>query len=284
VANTLTVNFSDTSTNSPTSWSWNFGDGTSSTQRNPSHAYAAAGSYSVTLSATNAGGSDGETKLVNVSPPALTTYVSDSFSRTVANGWASATSTGGAYTLDGTSSNFSVGSGMGTIVAPSAGANRAALLNSVSATSVDITFRVRVNKLPSGGNLYIYGEARRNASNAYRPKLIILPNGTVQVHAGVVVNNTESALGSPVTVAGLSYTANSWLWLHAQVSGTNSTTIRIRTWLDGQAEPATWQYSATNSTAALQTAGSVGLRCYVSGGISNAPLTLNFDDYMVTTP
>ncbi len=58
----LTVNFTDLSSGSPTSWSWNFGDGGTSTAQNPSHAYAAAGSYNVTLTATNACGSDGETK------------------------------------------------------------------------------------------------------------------------------------------------------------------------------------------------------------------------------
>ncbi len=58
----LTVNFTDLSTGSPTSWSWNFGDGGTSTAQNPSHVYAAAGSYNVTLTATNACGSDPEVK------------------------------------------------------------------------------------------------------------------------------------------------------------------------------------------------------------------------------
>jgi serine protease len=58
----LTVTFTDASTNSPTSWAWTFGDGGTSTAQNPSHVYAAAGSFTVTLTATNAYGSDGETK------------------------------------------------------------------------------------------------------------------------------------------------------------------------------------------------------------------------------
>jgi PKD repeat protein len=53
----LTTQFTDTSAGSPTSWSWLFGDGTSSTERHPQHVYQAAGSYTVTLTATNAGGS-----------------------------------------------------------------------------------------------------------------------------------------------------------------------------------------------------------------------------------
>ena len=46
----------------PTSWSWTFGDGGTSTAQNPSHTYTAAGTYTVTLTASNAFGSDGETK------------------------------------------------------------------------------------------------------------------------------------------------------------------------------------------------------------------------------
>ncbi len=58
VITNLSVAFTDTSTNTPTSWSWNFGDGNTSTLQNPTHVYAGQGTYSVVLTATNAGGSD----------------------------------------------------------------------------------------------------------------------------------------------------------------------------------------------------------------------------------
>ncbi len=58
----LTVNFTDQSSNSPTSWNWNFGDGNSSNQQNPGHTYQNAGSYTVALTATNSHGQDTETK------------------------------------------------------------------------------------------------------------------------------------------------------------------------------------------------------------------------------
>ncbi|MDH2445425.1 PKD domain-containing protein [Amnibacterium sp. CER49] len=53
----LPVALTDTSTGSPTSWSWDFGDGGTSTVQDPSHTYATAGTYPVTLTATNATGS-----------------------------------------------------------------------------------------------------------------------------------------------------------------------------------------------------------------------------------
>jgi len=61
-ATPLTVAFTDASTGSPTSWSWTFGDGGTSTAQNPSHVYGSANSYTVSLTATNAAGSDTETK------------------------------------------------------------------------------------------------------------------------------------------------------------------------------------------------------------------------------
>lgn len=57
-----TICFTDLSTNSPTSWAWTFGDGGTSTSQNPCHTYSSVGTFSVTLTATNASGSDSETK------------------------------------------------------------------------------------------------------------------------------------------------------------------------------------------------------------------------------
>jgi parallel beta-helix repeat protein len=58
----LTVTFTDQSANTPTTWAWDFGDGGNSDAQNPEHIYANAGSYTVTLTATNATGSDAEIK------------------------------------------------------------------------------------------------------------------------------------------------------------------------------------------------------------------------------
>ena len=52
----LPVQFTDTSTGSPTEWNWSFGDGTYSTTRNPVHIFTASGPYTIRLNATNAGG------------------------------------------------------------------------------------------------------------------------------------------------------------------------------------------------------------------------------------
>ena len=62
-----TVCFTDQSQNVPTSWSWNFGDGVgTSTQQNPCYTYTADGVYNVTLTVTNANGTDFITQTVNI--------------------------------------------------------------------------------------------------------------------------------------------------------------------------------------------------------------------------
>ncbi|MEK6373094.1 MAG: PKD domain-containing protein [Acidobacteriota bacterium] len=49
-----TVSFTDQSSGSPTQWFWWFGDGATSTTRNPQHAYATPGTYTITVQVWNA--------------------------------------------------------------------------------------------------------------------------------------------------------------------------------------------------------------------------------------
>ncbi len=64
-----TVTFSDLSNNIPTSWSWTFEGGTpaTSTEQNPTVTYSEPGDYTVTLTVTNAYGTDTETKTEYIS-------------------------------------------------------------------------------------------------------------------------------------------------------------------------------------------------------------------------
>jgi len=86
-----TVSFTDISSNLPTSWSWTFTGGTpsSSTQQNPTVTYSTAGTYTVTLTATNSFGSDGETKTayITVGTGGTQTIFSEDFEGSFPGSW-----------------------------------------------------------------------------------------------------------------------------------------------------------------------------------------------------
>lgn len=73
----LAVQFTDLSTGVINSWSWNFGDGNTSTLQNPVYTYTIPSNYTVSLTATNAGGPTTMTKIgyIRVFTPAE--YISE---------------------------------------------------------------------------------------------------------------------------------------------------------------------------------------------------------------
>jgi polygalacturonase/PKD repeat protein len=65
----LTVNFYDTSSNSPASWAWTFGDGIgTSAMQDPGYTYDYPGTYTVTQIVANTAGSSTNTGTITVSP------------------------------------------------------------------------------------------------------------------------------------------------------------------------------------------------------------------------
>ncbi|MEY3835978.1 MAG: hypothetical protein RI989_1406 [Bacteroidota bacterium] len=69
------VAFTNTSIGTPTSYLWNFGDGQTSTLANPTHTYATSGTFTVTLTVTNAAGNNTTTSSIVVQ--ASVTYYAD---------------------------------------------------------------------------------------------------------------------------------------------------------------------------------------------------------------
>jgi PKD repeat protein len=86
----LTVQFTDTSTNSPDGWSWTFGDGdeTNATEQNPVHTYHDNGTYTVSLVARNLTGSNTVTKTdyIRVGPVSQYTLINGTYTVVIFNG------------------------------------------------------------------------------------------------------------------------------------------------------------------------------------------------------
>ncbi len=70
----MTVAFTDTTTGAATSWAWDFGDGAASTEQSPTHEFASTGTFTVTLTAANAGGSTTSSTTVTSYLPAVAAF------------------------------------------------------------------------------------------------------------------------------------------------------------------------------------------------------------------
>ncbi len=86
----LTVNFTDQSTNNPTTWNWSFDGGSPSTAsvQNPTVTYNTPGTYAVTLTASNAAGANTETKTTYITVTQGTLAPIANFSSNVTTGTA----------------------------------------------------------------------------------------------------------------------------------------------------------------------------------------------------
>ena len=260
-------------------YSWNWGDAQTGSGSTASHTYAADGSYTITLTVTdNAGAQSSTSRTVTVgNPPAV--IASDRFGRTLAAGFGSA-DVGGAWSTSG--SSFAVNGSQGVVTVSTAGQGPWAQLGGVPATGVDLVAGVRLDKLVDTGAAYVGTIGRRVGTADYRLKLKIDPAGAVTLYA-IRSAGGETVLSS-LPVPGLTYPAGALLNTRLQVTGTAPTTILAKTWLSTTTEPAQWQVSATDSTAALQLPGSVGLFTYISGASTNPPWVFQFDDFVASPP
>lgn len=265
------------------SYAWDFGDGTTGSGVTTNHTYLAAGTYTATLVVTDNGGLTGTlSKPVTVTAPPgePTAFIVDSFTRTVTNGLGSA-DVGGPWTVSPPTS-FST-SGEAGRVSMAAGTTRTCYLGAVTSSDSDLRATLSVDKAATGGGLYLDVLGRRiNATNDYRTRIRFYSNGSVTLTLGALKGSSSAqALSGAVTVPGLTYVPGQNLELRYQVTGTNPTTLRARVWPTGQAEPTSWLVSATDSTAALQVSGSVGLQPYLSSSATNAPVVVRIDDLAV---
>jgi PKD repeat protein len=266
---------STAATGSLTGWRWVWGDGSETTEpTRASHTYAASGDFTVTLQVTDSQGRTAQTtRSVSPRTAGAAVFAADAFNRTVTGGLGSA-DVGGTWALVGSASAFSVAPGAASLVQPKPGAGLTAYLPSARSTDTDLQMAVATNPLPNSNGLYLTLLGRRVGTNLeYEGKARVRGDGSVVISLSMLTGTaTAVTLKNEVVAGGVSLSAGTPLKTRLQVTGTAPTTLRFKVW-SGASEPATWQLSSTDSTAALQSAGAVGISTYLSNSSTVAPVT-----------
>ena len=230
--------------------------------------------------------------------PSLTTYAADTFSRTLSQTWGEADQGGNYAGFYCTNDDMNVTGTAATVLLPdphnpeicpkdsTVDTNyRGGYLTNVSAQDVDVRFRVATATLATSDNINVGFDARRvSGFTSYRGQVRLTTGNQVWLQADTVINNTMTPLGANTRAATASVATGAFIWVRAQVTGTNPTTIRMKAWNDGSPEPATWAYTTTDSTAVLQAPGAAGLLGWLSAAWNQGPITVSFDDFNVTSP
>ena len=148
----------------------------------PTHVFAADGTYPVGLTVTDNDGATSAVSTQNVAVAAPAVYATDGFGRTTTTGWGSA-DTGGAWTVAGSASNYSVDGSVGHVT-DNPGSTPSAYLAGVVAGDTTGTVDVSLAALPvlasgqtSNPSQSIWVTVRHSAAAEYQLQLKILVDG-----------------------------------------------------------------------------------------------------------
>jgi PKD repeat protein len=238
-------------------WNWTFGDGNSSILQNPSHTYTVAGTYSVTLTVSNAGGSNTTLKTDYILVPVSGCF-SDNFNdNSIGPAWAF---------IGGTWSES------GGVLAQTSSANgdpRKAIISNaglINNQNYVITAKVRIDSWADGdyarGGVSLFSNT--GDGNGYN---LVFHND----HNTVQWLDDRVAWGPSYT---FSWSTGTWYWFKIK---SESGTLYGKVWQDGSPEPATWPYTWARSGRT----GYPALNGGSSNGVSSA--TVSFDDVTACT-
>lgn len=262
------------------SYAWDFGDGQTGTGANTTHSYTEGGTFSVTLTATDANGVVGtrSESATPVAPPAPDRpLVQDEFARTVTGGWGSPT-LGGAYSYVGSRASSSVADGAGILAVPASSSRR---INTpvVDTPNVDLTVNYQFPDAPSPGTAYLSTVIRDvDGVGEYRAKITY--RNPTNVWVQLVRTNSagaETALTSETKLTN-AVAADGSFALRVRATTQGGTTALVASLAPADVSAGNWVVQANDTTQGMQAAGRLGILLYVNSTSAKNPLTLKVDN------
>jgi hypothetical protein len=210
------------------------------------------------------------------------TVSQDDFTRTVNKGWGQTDAGVSWFRGGGSNTEYSVNGTVGLHRVTAAGSSRNSWL-SAEQPDVKTTYSFKVNSLGQGGSLYQYALLRvLDSKNYYAARVECRSDGRLKLAFEKRVADVRSALGAAVTVADTSCQSDTWLWVKAEARGSSPTTISVKVWRDGAAEPKEWDASVADSDASLAFATGVGMRSTTQSNVVNLPIAYTYDHLQIS--
>jgi hypothetical protein len=201
--------------------------------------------------------------------------LSDSFTRTVANGWGTA-DTGQAWSFTGgVAADYATNGTAGQHIMNTRNTLRYTVTPSPSA-DVDVSTDWAIDKTAVADSNYAFVMARyTDTTHLYFARVQVVGGTQAMTLTIRKRNGAETQLGGSVAVG--TYTAGTYYTLRLSVVGS---TLSAKCWQRGTKEPDAWQIVTTDSD--LTAVGSVGCRSLVgTASTQTLPVTASFDNFTI---
>jgi chitodextrinase len=228
--------------------------------------------YSYTVTARDAAGNSAVSAALPVTavdpdPSLFTDLFGGANGSAWASGWTTSTTSGTATQQSGT--------GQLAIDDVAGAFSRAQLTGLAARADSDTTLSYRFNATSAVAYLNVWARGSGGWQNSYRPRsgygLEMRPqSGTIEV-----IRNNNGTTTTLATVTGARQVNTAKQWLRLRVVGS---TIQFKSWADGQAEPAAWTSTVTDT--AVTAPGQLHLS-FVRGGANVGAKNVQIDDLQV---
>ncbi|GGV13547.1 hypothetical protein [Streptomyces spectabilis] len=200
--------------------------------------------------------------------------LADSYTRTVSNGWGTASSGLVWATAGGAASERSVDGARGVVTLPSSVSSIRFQHLVPGVQDCEVRCRMQAGQVSTGASIVPAVLLRYvNTSTYYRARLHFAVGGEVFLS---VTRDTTQVGGTP-QLSGVTYTPSDEFELRVRLEGHR---ILMRAWKVGAAEPSEWQHDVTITSNTIAE-GAVGLSCSGFAGNTNTSPLVRFDAFEV---